>query len=202
MKSLPAEYGVSEDGIHQTLPGQRVMPHSLICSLFHVAALTRTQDGQDWSLVIEILTPDQTINTLILSKQKLTARRRDALGELQAVGMNFKPANEHDVIALLNTWRPAARQVSVKTLGWDRDLQMFVMPDGAVATGPEAQDKYVYSGPRTLSRSGSLAGWQNEVASLCVGNPHLGLCLECGGNSLAAFSEHVDLGLIRPRGQG
>jgi len=28
------------------------------------------------------------------------------------------------------------------------------------------------------------------------------LCLECGGNSLAAFSEHVDLGLIRPRGQG
>jgi hypothetical protein len=29
----------------------------------------------------------------------------------------------------------------------------------------------------------------------------LGLCLESGGNSLAAFSEHVDLGLIRPRGQ-
>ncbi|WP_295453841.1 hypothetical protein [uncultured Pseudophaeobacter sp.] len=28
-----------------------------------------------------------------------------------------------------------------------------------------------------------------------------GLCLESGGNSLAAFSEHVDLGLIRPRGQ-
>jgi hypothetical protein len=27
------------------------------------------------------------------------------------------------------------------------------------------------------------------------------LCLESGGNSLAAFSEHVDLGLIRPRGQ-
>jgi hypothetical protein len=28
------------------------------------------------------------------------------------------------------------------------------------------------------------------------------LCLESGGNSLAAFSKHVDLGLIRPRGQG
>jgi hypothetical protein len=32
--------------------------------------------------------------------------------------------------------------------------------------------------------------------------PRVGrLCLESGGNSLAAFSEHVDLGLIRPRGQ-
>ncbi len=29
-----------------------------------------------------------------------------------------------------------------------------------------------------------------------------GLCLESGGNSLAAFSEHVDFGLIRPLGQG
>jgi len=29
-----------------------------------------------------------------------------------------------------------------------------------------------------------------------------GLCLESGGNSLATFSEHRDLGLIRPRGQG
>ena len=28
------------------------------------------------------------------------------------------------------------------------------------------------------------------------------LCLESGGNSLATFSEHRDLGLIRPRGQG
>jgi alkanesulfonate monooxygenase SsuD/methylene tetrahydromethanopterin reductase-like flavin-dependent oxidoreductase (luciferase family) len=28
------------------------------------------------------------------------------------------------------------------------------------------------------------------------------LCLESGGNSLAAFSEHVDFGLIRPLGQG
>jgi len=30
----------------------------------------------------------------------------------------------------------------------------------------------------------------------------LQLCRETGGNSLAAFCEHVDLGLIRPRGQG
>ena len=28
------------------------------------------------------------------------------------------------------------------------------------------------------------------------------LCLGSGGNSLAAISEHVKLGLIRPRGQG
>lgn len=28
------------------------------------------------------------------------------------------------------------------------------------------------------------------------------LCLEFGGNSPAAFSEHMDLGLIKPRGQG
>jgi hypothetical protein len=37
-----------------------------------------------------------------------------------------------------------------------------------------------------------------QVATLDRG----GLCLESGGNSLAAFSERVDLGLIRLRGQG
>ena len=35
-----------------------------------------------------------------------------------------------------------------------------------------------------------------------LGGSAPGLCLETGGNSLAAVSEHVDLGLIRPRGQG
>lgn len=41
-------------------------------------------------------------------------------------------------------------------------------------------------------------GW----SSTNVVSRYLGLCLEFGGNSPAAFSEHVDLGLIRPRGQG
>ncbi len=31
--------------------------------------------------------------------------------------------------------------------------------------------------------------------------PECGLCLETGVNSLAALSEHVDVGLIMPRGQ-
>jgi hypothetical protein len=53
----------------------------------------------------------------------------------------------------------------------------------------------LYVDPHAIPRT-----FFSSLASLA--EPEDGLCLECGGNSLAAFSEHVDLGLIRPRGQG
>jgi len=40
------------------------------------------------------------------------------------------------------------------------------------------------------------------IGVLALGEELNRLCLESGGNSLATFSEHVNLGLIRPRGQG
>ena len=173
-KSLPAGYGASDRGIHPTYRGTAKLHLDPICSLFRVTAMARTSEGLEWSWVIEILTPDLATTTLILAKEKLTTRPREAFGLLQRYGMTFSQSGEKDLIALLQCWQPQARLVSVAKLGWDAGLQMFVMPDGAVATAASVKDRYVYIGSEKPSgRSGSMAGWQAEVSAMCVGNPHL-----------------------------
>ena len=173
-RSLPAGYGASNRGIHKIQLGTTKLQRDPICSLFRVTAMTRTSEGLEWSWVIDILTPDRTITTLILGKEKLTTRNREALGLLQGHGMTFVPFDEKEVVALLQSWQPQARLVSVATLGWDAGLKMFVMPDGVVATAASVKDRYVYTGrEKPCGRSGSMAGWQAEVSAMCVGNPHL-----------------------------
>ncbi|MDP2737671.1 MAG: hypothetical protein Q8O82_02935 [Pseudorhodobacter sp.] len=64
--------------------------------------------------------------------------------------------------------------------------------------------------PKGTDLSDASQTWLNDVAALEVYGKEKGkgkscasrLCLECGGNSLVAISEHWDLALIRRRGQG
>ena len=79
-----------------------------------------------------------------------------------------------------------------------------------------AQDRYSRMSYRRCGKSGlklpavSLGLWHNfghdtphaTKRAICQAAFDHGSCLECGGNSLAAISEHWDLDLIRRRGQG
>ena len=77
------------------------------------------------------------------------------------------------------------------------------------------EDGYSNAIPRLLAnlkgpRKGLAGPWGHKYPHIGVPGPAIDwmheslkwLCLESGGNSLATFSEHRDLGLIRPRGQG
>jgi hypothetical protein len=77
-------------------------------------------------------------------------------------------------------------------------MNMIPRPAGP-ATLSALEESLIHAGA-ILERPVTPATLQSVYGQL--DGSFTGLCLESGGNSPATFSEHVDLGLIRPRGQG
>lgn len=202
-KDLPSGYFATEKGIHWGRPQpQRSVPIGPpICTLFRVKAMTRTSDNQNWASVLEVLTPDRTINQITLSKEMLTAKRSLALGQLQSHGMTFTIKNELFVVDLIQKWQPAARLTSIDRPGWDQDFQTFVLPNGDVVTASATTEAFLYTGEAKASRVGEFETWQSQVSSMCIGNPYLifgvslalaGPLLEPMGLDSAVFHLHGD----------
>ncbi|ARO13531.1 inner membrane [Ketogulonicigenium robustum] len=147
-------------------------------SELNVLALSRSADGEDWGLQVEVIDRDGAAHIWAMP-QSLHAGSGDAIiGELLRLG--WKPFT-----TIGRKWRdylreylmgaePEKRVRCVPKIGWHGEV--FVFPDEAISGADEGEAVILQAGERiehALNVSGDLAAWQAEVAANVVGNSRL-----------------------------
>lgn len=130
--------------------------------------------GQCWEL--EFLDLDDDLHRVAMAR----ATGRTAQGSLDATfrdrNFNYFVAYDH-LMDMLNSMKEVPRGWRVDHAGWFIDPKgpaSFVRPSGAVHQPPGATPVVLHGADRSGPPSpGSLQGWQDEVATLALGNPGL-----------------------------
>jgi len=164
LEQLPPGYlFFHEDSLINYPVGSLFLP---LCGPIRVAAMLRDIGGNDWSYDVEFLDRDGAVQE----------RPRKVAADLVNSGLQrmTRPA---ELVRLLHHWQTPERIWTTRRTGWTRleDCTAFVLPSGDVLTHPKAGASPVrYTGPAPSARkAGSLAGWQNGIGQLALGNPSL-----------------------------
>lgn len=148
-----------------------------VCSPLHVDAVTL--DGQDnnFGRLLRFKTTIGKWREWAMPMELLRGGGDELRGELLSMGVEIDPQAGRSLLAqYLQAKPPKRRMRCALQVGWCDDS--FVLPDTVI--GPKAAGVIFQSGERGLdehTRSGTLAGWQQEIAARAVGNPLLTLAL-------------------------
>jgi len=174
-------------------------PPVWIAPPFTLPALVRDTRSNAWNLLIDWKDLDGVSHEESLPFELMSGEGTELVRRLGQGGMVLppEPAKRKALLRYfcLAIDRIKARARLVDSLGWQGGA--FVLPDGQ--TIGQTEEAVRYAGdtlvPRACATSGTLAGWQQEVARYAVGNPHLAFGLAC------AFAGPL-LSLVRPDGGG
>ena len=175
--TLPRGFDLRADGIHVAITKKNGEIEDLhVCGPLIVAASARTPDGKNWSKRIRFLNRDGKLCTLLVSEAELTAGGKSVARRLAAEGLFVGASNEakKQLMLLLCAWNPRHRIFLADRLGWADDAHSaFILGSGQVIGDPGFQPAFEIpvEHQRASASKGSLAGWQRDVAALCVGNP-------------------------------
>jgi putative DNA primase/helicase len=166
-----------------------------IAGLFDVAAMTRNGDGNSWGLLLKWKDPDGRDHSFVLPHELLASEGAEARRVLTNQGLYIAPnqAARAKFNAFLLQVKSPNRALSTESVGWNGNA--FVLPDECIGgnTG-EILLLENASQDHSFKQSGTLEGWQQQVARLAGGNsrlvlgismafvgPLLGPCSEEGG---------------------
>ncbi|WP_168201337.1 DUF927 domain-containing protein [Qingshengfaniella alkalisoli] len=147
------------------------------CSPVRLVSRARSADRTGWMLEVEFLTPDDGLARATISYSELSGQAGGSVSQLIDRGF-VAYGGMKKVMTLLRAWPEAGRAWRADHPGWFTDpdgVMAFVTADGAIYRHQSRQPAIVLSDPQPVGFgiSGSLAGWQAEVAARAVGNPLL-----------------------------
>ena len=166
---------------------------------FALPGLVRDMDSQGWRLLISWNDLDQIHHEEAVPFDLLSGEGTDLARTLAQGGMMLSP-DPAPRKALLRYLCGAAPKLSlrvrlVESLGWHEGA--FVLPDGK--TVGQAGEALRFAGEGSAlhrhATSGTMEGWQSQVAAYAVGEPRLAFGIAC------AFAGPL-LALVRPDGGG
>lgn len=157
-------YGASDDGSS---------PGTLVCGPIHVEALVRDGDSQSWGKLLVWEDADGNRHEWVMKMSALLQDGREPLARLADGGLKI-----HSAKLLLQFLRDATSTVRVRRVqrtGWHEEggSHCFVFADATVG---QTATRVIFSEPAAevgYSVAGTLAEWQQEVASRCPGNSRL-----------------------------
>lgn len=188
---LPRDYGLTRerDAIWDCIHG------TLVCGPLRVVSFPRRTDHTGWSVEVEFLDRDGKLQRSTFAQIELVTRSGKFVAGLVDRGLAVH-ASAASVAQLLGKWRAVGHSWRVDGPGWfagPEGRMSFVQPDGQVhqPKGGVA-DPIALAPPRLTGTrvTGSLQGWQDEVAARALGNPAL----------IFAISAAVTGPLLRPAG--
>ncbi|WP_207132129.1 DUF927 domain-containing protein [Halorhodospira neutriphila] len=150
-----------------------------------VPALTRDPHGGGWGSVVRWLDRDGNQQERAIPFSRFHEQGNTLAQELADDGLAVIPGKERKLAQFLGSCWPDARVRSVERLGWLDDAGgalAYVQPHRVITAGGDKEVVYQperYSPTaRTIHAAGTLAEWQEHVATPCQGNPALiwGLC--------------------------
>lgn len=174
------------EDIHRTLPTNFTLNEDIPCILYkgmrfsdplRVASHARRIDGTGWMLDLEILDGDMTPRRMSMSRMEFKSKPIMLLGALADRGFRLFCLRE-DFFEFLNIWDRAPRSWRADHPGWfeaPSDAPSYLRPDGTRHAPAGSKAEAVLAEPLRdpHGRSGSLAGWQTEIARRAIDNPAL-----------------------------
>ncbi|WP_411840573.1 DUF927 domain-containing protein [Paracoccus sp. ME4] len=171
-RTLPRGFTLDED-----IPCIRDNKNDRFCDPLRVASHARRTDGTGWMLDLEILDGDMRPCRMSVSRPDLDFKPKMLLGALADRGFRLYCLPDH-LLGFLHQWGRAPRSWRADHPGWfeaPRDAPSYLRADGARHAPAASKAEVVLAEPLRdpRGRSGSLAGWQAEIARPAIGNPAL-----------------------------
>lgn len=192
--ALLDRFTINGDGVFFTEHDQdgRARAPMWVCSYLVVTARTRDGDGDSWGYLLVFDDPAGKPRTWAMPARLLASDGAEYRAVLLSMGLRIASGTKaRSLLTLyLQTRQPAEIAICVERTGWHN--RAFVLPRETLQRAPEegedAPDRIVYQtdGPteNPFRVRGALAGWRDNVATLCVGNSRL---LFAVSSAFAAF---------------
>ncbi|MDH4565946.1 DUF927 domain-containing protein [Pseudomonas sp. BN414] len=145
-----------------------------ICSPLEVVAVTSDEHGANHGLLLRLLPRTSRHSREWAAPMALLAGDGLELrSALLSLGVIIEPKQRQALMGYLMSSEPARHALAATRTGW-HGPGLFVMPGRMI--GGAACDVVFQSaqaGGHDYAMGGTLAGWQADIGSLCVGNPVL-----------------------------
>ena len=153
--ALTRGYVETEDGIFSINQEGNA---TFLASPIKVTACTREQEGDNWGRLIEICTPDNRVEKVIIPMAELAAGGTPLAQVLLALGVRVNPSNAaKDRLALWIQLQTPESIFVTSRIGWHG--KSFVLPEQTIA--PPGTDLVLYHGGRVehhYRQKGTLEG--------------------------------------------
>ncbi|MEJ1355722.1 MAG: DUF927 domain-containing protein [Candidatus Sedimenticola sp. (ex Thyasira tokunagai)] len=174
----PFGWAISNDGVMQVK--QDGTPDLISLTPVWVDALTRNSIGM-WGVSLKFFDLDWKLKGCAIPRDRLHEQGGVLGRELAALGLPILPGKEKWVsrFIVLQEAMTAKRIRAAGRLGWfdaSDSPAVFVLPEYVIGKAPEDivyQPDAATLTADTLHPAGSLAGWQEEIATAAKGNPIL-----------------------------
>lgn len=179
-RQMPRSYILANGNIH--LCDRSGKPGMSVCSPLQVSALVRDDNGQGWSRLIQVLTPDRRVIDCVVPHTEVEARPNDAIARLADCGLQIQ-GDRYLFLQFLKSWRPTHYALRLPQVGWTPDRTAFALADGRVIAPVPRGETVIYTGTADRTTSGCFEDWQSGMAALALGNPYLlfGISLALSG---------------------
>jgi putative DNA primase/helicase len=143
-----------------------------ICSPIKAAAITRTKEGEEHSLLLDFVPIGETEwRKILLSRASLVATKSDeARTQLASAGVEFKGLHWNKINDYLECLKPETFLTEVKLTGWvDNNFKTFILPHKTLG---DITETYFDPGKDNIEYGikGTLEEWKEKVAALAIGN--------------------------------
>lgn len=153
-----------------------MLTDSWICSPLYVEAVTHDDQDRNFGRLLRFKNTLGRWHEWAMPMELLRASGEELRGELLAMGVQIDPIGHRLLGQYLQALTPRRRVRCALSVGWAGGS--YVLPD--VVIGNNAAGVIFQSGERghdEHTRSGTLDGWREAIASRAVGNPLLTVAL-------------------------
>lgn len=179
--SLPKHFRLNGAGVWYdppATPDKKEPPDSVwVSTPLSVTALTRDADGEAWGRLLEFRDPDGVLHRWPCPMELLAGDGADFRRILMSQGLGIAPSAKarHLLAVYVQLSEVSSRAVCTSKTGWHGDT--YVMPDATYGESDEHVLLQVLGQPPKMRQAGSVEGWRDNVAALCVNNSRLTLAV-------------------------
>lgn len=179
----PAGFRLTPRGVEHWVEAEVGGHWAFLCSPLEVIARTRSPDGDDWGLLLRITDADNRVKDWVMPGHLLADEGAECRRLLLAKGVDIAPGRRAQAAlqAYLALASPDSRLTTVERAGWQGGA--FVLPERTISSSTAADPIFF---PRAAAEahpyetSGSLKGWQDNVAKHASGNSRLVFAISAG----------------------
>lgn len=189
--------GVYFHGVRQTRQVAEEF-NSWVCAPLYIEAQASDLRGQNFGRWLRFRDSRGAWKRWCMPMQMVAGSGDEMRRELLQQGLEIDTHDRH-LLAKYLQWETPDRHVLAATqTGWCQGA--FVLPDEVIGGRDEIVFQSPTAGGAEYAVSGTLEGWQKEVAALAVGNPLLALSMSTGFAGPLLEKVHRDGGGVHPFG--
>jgi putative DNA primase/helicase len=176
--AMPAGFSLEPRGLyHRSFNSNNAPVVIWICSPLQITAMIRDAHGNAWGRLLEFPDQDGKLHRVILLMEALAGDGSEYRRLLLSHGLRIatNPAARQRFAEYLQAAPVTARARCVTKIGWHNGV--FVLHDETLGENGERVLLQSLHEPALMTTAGTLDGWRENVAALCVDNSRLTLAV-------------------------